>query len=71
MIKFKDFMDLLCNWGGTTRICHEDWKVIVEGKTQDIMDNRNDLYDQEVATFDLHANILSVKIKNEDAKSKK
>lgn len=62
-MNFKDFMEMYDNWNGVTRVNDNDLNMIVEDRTNIIMDNRTDLYDKEVVAFGLYDGLMTVRVK--------
>lgn len=42
-MNFKDFMEMYDNWNGVTRVNDNDLNMIVEDRTNIIMDNKGSL----------------------------
>lgn len=62
-MNFKDFMEMYDNWNGVTRVNDNDLNMIVEDRTDIIMDNRKDLYDKEVVAFGFYDRLITVRVK--------
>ena len=62
-MNFKDFMEMYDNWNGVTRVNDNDLNMIVEDRTNIIMDNRTDLYDIEVVAFGFYDGLMTVRVK--------
>lgn len=62
-MNFKDFMEMYDNWNGVTRVNDNDLNMIVEDRTNIIMDNRTDLYDKEVVAFGFYDGLMTVRVK--------
>lgn len=62
-MNFKDFMEMYDNWNGVTRVNDNDLNMIVEDRTNIIMDNRKDLYDKEVVAFGFYDGLMTVRVK--------
>lgn len=62
-MRFKEFMDMYDNWNGTTRVNDNELNMIVEERTNILMDSREDLYNKEVVAFGFYDNLLTVRVK--------
>lgn len=62
-MNFKDFMEMYDNWNGVTRVNDNDLNMIVEDRTNIIMDNRKDIYDKEVVAFGFYDGLMIVRVK--------
>lgn len=62
-MNFKDFMEMYDNWNNVTRVNDNDLNMIVEDRTDIIMDNRKDLYDKEVVAFGFYNGLITVRVK--------
>lgn len=62
-MNFKDFIEMYDNWNGVTRVNDNDLDMIVEDRTNIIMDNRKDLYDKEVVAFGFYDGLMTVRVK--------
>lgn len=62
-MNFKDFMEMYDNWNGVTRVNDNDLNMIVEDKTNIIMDNRKDLYDKKIVAFGFYDGLMTVRVK--------
>lgn len=62
-MNFKDFMEMYDNWNGITVVNDNNLNMIVKGKTIDVMDNHNNLFEMEVVAFGFYDNELCVRVK--------
>lgn len=62
-MNFKDFMEMYDNWNGVTRVNDNDLNMIIEDRTNIIMDNRKDLYDKKVVAFGFYDGLMTVRVK--------
>lgn len=62
-MNFKDFMEMYDNWNGVTRVNDNDLNMIVEDRTNIIMDNRKNLYNKEVVSFGFYDGLMTVRVK--------
>lgn len=51
------------NWNGVTRVNDNDLNMIVEDRTNIIMDNRKNLYNKEVVAFGFYDGLMTVRVK--------
>lgn len=62
-MNFKDFMEMYDNWNGITRVNDNDLNMIIEDRTNIIMDNRRYLYDKKVVAFGFYDGLMTVRVK--------
>lgn len=62
-MNFKNFMEMYDNWNGVTRVNDNDLNMIVEDRTNIIMDNRKNLYNKEVVAFGFYDGLMTVRVK--------
>lgn len=62
-IRFKEFMDMYDNWNGITRVNDNELNMIIEERTNILMDTRKDLYKKEVVAFGFYDGIMTVRVK--------
>lgn len=62
-MNFKDFIEMYDNWNGVTRVNDNDLNMIVEDRTNIIMDNRRDLYEKEVVAFGFYDALMTIRVK--------
>lgn len=62
-MKFIDFVNMYDNWNGYITVNDDNLNSIVKGKTIDIMDNHNNLFEMEVVAFGFYDNELYVRVR--------
>ena len=62
-MSFKNFMDMYDNWNGVTRVNDNSLNMIIEERTNILMDTRKDLYDKEVVAFGFYDGLMTVRVK--------
>ena len=62
-MSFKNFMDMYDNWNGVARVNDNKLNMIIEERTNILMDTRKDLYDKEVVAFGFYDGLMTVRVK--------
>lgn len=63
MLTFKDFMNIYSNWNGITRVNDNDLNMIVEDRTDRLMETQEVLFDKEVVAFGFYDGELAVRVR--------
>lgn len=66
IMTFKNFMDSYCDWNKYVTVNYDGKKPVAVGETLWVMENRQDLFEEIVDTFDFHDDTISVRLKPTD-----
>lgn len=62
-VSLKRLLEMYDNWNGMTRVNDNKLNIIVEDRTVNIYDKRNDLLHKEVVAFGFYDGVFTVRIK--------